>query len=849
MRYRHTQKNKMANIEESNAPTGRGAVEDSTVPSNEPPTDNGPENNGPVETKTPDVGFATEIDALKQKLFELEARQAQGSPDVAAQAQIDPRIRAEMEQHKRMEACLYKHRKEWEMDQRPTGWSLGFNYSESRNLMLGGQFWSTCDRAIVHHRPYHRPDPFDPSHKCDPNTSGDPNTSMVSRDAYDEVINWGNRRDRLRKTFEWELDRMYLDEELQVKRIEKKKADEDRQRRERRMAGTDAPQSGTQNAEGPDTTVLEIKEPKLAWLDWYPFKLSSHVEVNFANVVEILIGEPITEDDVGTREYWFGASDRRAKKVPEQPKSQIALASFEPSKSPVPERIRIHSDPLLRIFAAILGNEARALLELKDMEAVFLRPYKALVYREKALRDWCKALERKFKDLLQSSTATSDATSRVAAAGNDVDTTGTEQSSPEHNTDTTDSETTVRSLKPIDGSQEITQAEPRDITDTDRLSESENEDDEHEEDDRWNDMTRSLIALNHLRCLIKFIDTSIVAKRNYLYSPECRKVFFSDLWHIFRPGVEVIGSDGKQAYKVIGVSSARHRIATRWERWYDSSNDRRGINRVADMSLVCVYIDFDGVNIGPVRKKFKFYRFDGQRDITSLEVYPLRLHPIKRAEYTHAEWEDLEHVPVADRYRQKLIRRGARFLNVAGGKHMYYAGATLETKDEVESPVVIDFETTFTMHDKPAKANTPKDHLPPPPPGTDPIELQQQNDEVLDIWKPRLNSLLGLSEAGINAINDTACNGECCRDEFVHDDQYVDVKQRAEYIESLLPKTNAIDKQPPIIIMPRPMKEIKTELCSDEELVIMSYRVFGFVLRSRKFGTFTFFLGCDYNVC
>lgn len=838
----------MANIEESNSPTGGGNIDDSTVPANESPTDNKPEDNDPIATKTPEVGFATEIDALKQKLLELEARQAQGNPGAAAQAQIDPEVHVEMEQRKRMEACLYKHRKEWEMEGGPIRWHLGYDYGESRGLVLSNQFYSTSERTIVPNRRYHRPDPFDPSHKCDPNTFGDPNMSTVSRDAYDEVINWGNRRDRLRKAFEWELDRMYLDEELQVKRIEKKKADEDRQRRERRMAETDAPQSETQNVEGSDTTLLGIKEPKLAWLDWYPFKLSSHVEANFANVVEILIGEPITEDDVGTREYWFGASDRRAKKVQEQPKNQTALASFEPSQSPVPERIRIHSDPLLRIFAAILGNEARALLELKDMEAVLLRPYKALVYREKALRDWCKALERKFKDLLKSSTATSDATSRVVAVGDDIDTTGIEQSSPELNADTAGSETTVRSLKPIDGSQEVTQAEPRDITDTDRLSESENEDDEHEEDDRSNDMTRSLMALNHLRCLIKFIDTSIVAKRNYLYSPECRKVFFSDLWHIFRPGVEVIGSDGKQAYKVIGVSSARHRIATRWERWYDSSNDRRGINRVADMSLVCVYIDFDGVNIGPVRKKFKFFRFDGQRDITSLEVYPLRLHPIKRAEYTHAEWEDLEHVPVADRYRQKLIRRGASFLNVAAGKHMYYAGATLETKEEVESPVVIDFETTFTMHDKPAKLNLQRENQPPPPPGQDTIEIQQQNDIALGIWKPRLDSLLGLSESGTVDLTD-ACNGECCRDEFVHDDQYVDAKQRAEYIESMLPKPNAIDKQPPIIIMPRPMKEIKTELCSDEELVIMSYRVFGFVLRSRKFGTFTFFIGRDCYVC
>lgn len=806
-----------------------GAVTVDAVHLGESQANSGSEKEIPV-VSSHQLNFADEIDALKQKISELENLGAQSNPKTSAEAPTDVRMQQEMEQFKRMEACLYKHRKEWELNEGP-GQHVGFwDYSDSRLLRFGNQVWVTSERGHRSTNTFERPDVFDPAHKCDKSDLEGRSRDIMTRDNYDDTIDWGDRRDRIRKNFEWDMDRMFLGEELQRKRKEKKRADEDRERRERRMAENSAPIHENQNTGTLETAIQSARGPDPLLLDWYPFKASSQVGGNSTNIVEVLVGEPVTNDNIDAPEYWFGDPLQSKKKASKQPGTEKLLAPFTPATSPIPERIRIHSDPLLRILSAVLGSDARSLLEPKEMEAVFLRPYKALVYREKALRDWCKALEKKFRKLLTTGGSSEDlsivdvSTAKIA-----------EKAPVKDDTSQSDIQQYFLPVVSEDDREDVKQMESDTADATIRILQTETEDEEQPEEDKVNDLTRSLTALGHLRCLLRFMDGNIVAKQNYLNSPECRKVFFSDLWHIFRPGVEVISSDGKQAYKVVGVSSAKHRVATRWERWYDSTSDRTGADRPPDLSLICVYIDFDGVNIGPVQKNFEFHRFDGQRDITSLEVYPLHLHVVKQSGYTNEEWEELEAVPAHERYRKKLIHRGARFLDVVKGKHMYYAGMTLETKDEVESPVVIDFETTFTMHDK-RPSSVPSDDAILTP------AQRQQRQQILEenmnnTWKPELNSLMDADEDSFR-VSKTVCSGECCRDELVHDDQYVDGKQMAAYIEDLLPSAGAVDEHPPIIVMSRPMKEIRTQDCSDEELVIMSYRVFGFILRSRKFGKF-----------
>lgn len=143
------------------------------------------------------------------------------------------------------------------------------------------------------------------------------------------------------------------------------------------------------------------------------------------------------------------------------------------------------------------------------------------------------------------------------------------------------------------------------------------------------------------------------------------------------------------------------------------------------------------------------------------------------------------------------------------------SGPTLDVRDEVESQVVVDFETAFSTEDR-------KD------------------------WKPKLDLMMDNEDD--ESDDNRLCNAACCQDQNVHDDQYVDEGQEMEYVKHLFSDT-PIDTQPSVAIVPRSLDEIHKDsdleaqpLISNDDLIIMSYRVFGFVLRNRKWGMSNYFL-------
>ena len=87
--------------------------------------------------------------------------------------------------------------------------------------------------------------------------------------------------------------------------------------------------------------------------------------------------------------------------------------------------------------------------------------------------------------------------------------------------------------------------------------------------------------------------------------------------------------------------------------------------------LECFYYAFDGLQYGPVQKTIPIRRYEGERDINSLQVYPLVL----------------DQNPEATQIR--LIQRGHIFANLSQSSttaHRQYSGLTLdEPKEEVKS--------------------------------------------------------------------------------------------------------------------------------------------------------------------
>ncbi|KAK2729043.1 hypothetical protein CKAH01_10614 [Colletotrichum kahawae] len=537
---------------------------------------------------------------------------------------------------------------------------------------------------------------------------------------------------------------------------------------------------------------------KLNRVEWGEFIRLSCDPEHEGSVIEIPIGEPPIVNNADNRFPFrpfgfFGHRLGRGRKL-EPPKDRKPFVPVAPGKGQLPGRIRIRSTPLFSILNVLLPNA----LDWSAYGCSLARPFRSLVYCDSELRAWCRTLEKNFDVLDRTSNdspvGTGDPEVHVQEAGTNV-----------HGADQGDA-SIIEEDKDGNKTSVPTEKAFREVPDGSSAVEPGYQADQEDEEDDINargfdeaeEFTKSRTALEELKCLLSFMDSDILPRQQYLRISQCRKVFFSDLWLIFQPGVEVISTDGKQAYRVIGVNTVKQGVTRRWE------------STKAPFSVTCVYIDFDGKNVGPVRKSFDFKKFDDEKDITSLKVYPIQFHQLRQFDCSDSEREELQTFPADQRFRQKLVRRGAKFLEVAAVKHMYYAGPTLEARDDVESQVVVDFESAFSAGD----------------------ESRDQRE-----WRPLLEPLVGVSTTEKDAGNDgddyngAGCQKPCCNREATHDDAYLDEKHSSNYINSLLPTADNISSQPSIAVIPRPLAELQAgpgkNLPLEDELVIMSYRVFG----------------------
>ncbi|KAK4185103.1 hypothetical protein QBC35DRAFT_454583 [Podospora australis] len=318
--------------------------------------------------------------------------------------------------------------------------------------------------------------------------------------------------------------------------------------------------------------------------------------------------------------------------------------------------------------------------------------------------------------------------------------------------------------------------------------------------------------LQHIRCLAEFLDTDLQSKMDYLAGPHCKKVTFADVWHMFKPGDEVTDKSQRQAYRVIRVTSPGHKAIPPYR-------DYRNSSKTSDRAvlLTCIYIDFDGKQIGPVKRDFVIAPYDGEKPVISLEVYPIRFAEGRNVDETVG-------VPPTLSFRERLVARGKMFLDVASVKHMHYNGLTLLVKDEVDSQVVIDFEEFFAS--KAGRGWMPRIR-----------SLITEQDEKDATRKQRnkrdTESETSSTSSESDVDSDDECSEECCLRENLHIDGYAENNRADRYKSTLIPENR--NKEPSVAIHPRKLQDVKHDIAiTDDDFLIMSYRVFGFVLRNRK---------------
>lgn len=218
-------------------------------------------------------------------------------------------------------------------------------------------------------------------------------------------------------------------------------------------------------------------------------------------------------------------------------------------------------------------------------------------------------------------------------------------------------------------------------------------------------------ARDHLQLLVNMIDShlgSLLALRNAIRDRAVSKIRFEHLWHLFQPGDLVVTSrQPHQAYRVIHVSGGRPLLTTTDIAREDKDTEAGQIfhrqSQVPPFNIDCVKIDFDGDNFGPVQDTVSILEYEEDRMITKLEVYPMN----------YAEkGQELATV---------LLDRGRRFAEYRNFKHKRYEGLSLGeppeevskirelfklnrmlmivSRTKIESEVIIDFTQSFRQPD------------------------------------------------------------------------------------------------------------------------------------------------------
>ncbi|KAF3054783.1 hypothetical protein GL218_07412 [Daldinia childiae] len=494
------------------------------------------------------------------------------------------------------------------------------------------------------------------------------------------------------------------------------------------------PSATTEKEDGILATQLilngsKVKPSYLSWVEFKKFQRDGRKQL--LEPIHVLIGEP--ELDPVTN---FNVKKEK-KQVAIGHQTPVVVGNMKDSarsgRKPLPERIRITPESLLTSLNQYFDTYMPVMLS----GVIFLRPFKSLVCYEPKLREHSSTLRERIVARVQEERRLDSPTETLTDQG----------SSSESAADKVRSE----ALGPN---------ESIGVTDTDGSND---------------ELHLESIRLLHLECLLDFFDTDIRPKLDYIAGDECQKILFDDLWHLFKPGTVVLEQGEKQAYRLIRVVTPTHMAIPTWARWLRKSEEE---SSEQPLKLECVYIDFDGKQFGPVSKTFKISRYEEEKPIKSLPVYPLRFS--------------------ADQgIRDRLIDRSKMLLHVATYKPMYYMGFTLDTREEVDSQVVVDFNEALSVHQD---------------------------------WKPEIS----LVSTESKEEEELQCEATCCAAESVHSDSYVDKRLTEAFVQSLLPQRAS--EQPSLIIYPRSWQEMVNAAYkpTEDERIIMTYRVFGFVLRSRK---------------
>ena len=194
-------------------------------------------------------------------------------------------------------------------------------------------------------------------------------------------------------------------------------------------------------------------------------------------------------------------------------------------------------------------------------------------------------------------------------------------------------------------------------------------------------------ALRDMRCYVAFIEKDILPL--YRQFEKCdnssahRRIRFDDLWYLFRTGELVytpIASDSEKAnpssirqscWRVCGVYPPHPRFSKPNPWPSKHSRPGGGDDDASAFSVSCYYVDYTGEDYGVVTEQFLIRPFEGERDITHLDLFPFRF------------------VEDHEKMLEKFRKSGDDFLEYLDRKHLSYNWWTITSNprgDPVTDP-------------------------------------------------------------------------------------------------------------------------------------------------------------------
>ena len=443
------------------------------------------------------------------------------------------------------------------------------------------------------------------------------------------------------------------------------------QRMEARLATVET-KKGIKDSEDEDGTANKADKkrvpaiPELRRVAWAGFK-NQIKDDKKVYAVEALVG--------GVKYYY----QRNKQQTQEALSSSDGVERTSESLQAV-DRIRINSTPILMTLADVSDQE----LSLEP--TVFVQPFKFLAHHNRGIRNRLAVLESKWS-------AREKEESFPTQKGNSAD---GDKEKADLNPPT--------ECKPL-GSQADSSPGPPSTTDR---QETDGWTDKHDNPKRTasEDLVDSVEALKDLRCLVHFMDQELRDIDRFSKVDPPSRILFKDLWHLFKPGVQVFAplqnttSEDQGEENTSPHDSRLQRYQVSWRvlsTWGGRPNLSAGDDEEFDMvpkqkinpfELICYYIDFTGEIFVPSPSILRIKPFQGEREIASLEVYP---------------WQYLKD---GGKIRDSLKDRGEKFREFLNFQYRFYKGSTMVCQpagwrfaghcfpaypEQIESEVIIDF--------------------------------------------------------------------------------------------------------------------------------------------------------------